>query len=33
MASPNKDFLAVEDHEFSRDLNGSYGYSPDRPLR
>ncbi len=35
MASPNptRDFLTVDDHDFSRDLNGSLAYSPDRPLR
>ena len=34
MASPSRDIFTSEDNEFSRDmLNGSLGYSPDRPLK
>jgi hypothetical protein len=32
-ANVNQDIHNVDDNDFSRDLNGSLGMSPDRPLR
>lgn len=29
----NQDLLNADDHDFSRDFNGSLNMSPDRPMR